>query len=593
MTATVRALWLVVNTAIRVNPVQSLLGLAQTAGRTLTALNPLFYGLFAAGAAEHNGNRMLVAVVGLVGTTAVQLTLQMIGQAARIKLLDQVGFTFSMRVSTILASIETIDHQESPELLDKLQMFRDYSGILGQALNTLMDFLNTIAWAVAALAVAVTADWRLIILALLGIPRLFFTRWTTRWDRAVEEEGSQHNRRAIALLDLSRDVAAGAEIRIFRLQDELRRRLRESISRWQRPAIHYTTNYAILDLTNGLIYFGSATAIIGWMVHDALRGSVSVQALIIAITTLGTLQGISGNIVNTVKFTAQAIRSAKRFVWLQQYADKIHDQYNGDRHPPKRLHDGIRVDHLSYRYHGTDRDALDDVTLDLPAGSVVAIVGENGAGKSTLVKLLTGMYAPTTGQICIDGIPLHTIDLAAWRERCSGAFQDHVNFEFTVREAVGVGDHLHISDANYIDHAIHEGAADEVITSLPDHFETQLGTTWPNGVDISGGQWQRLSIARGMMRRTPLLLVLDEPTSALDAGTEHALFERYTAAAHEARRQGAVTLLITHRFSTVAAADLVIVLADGRITEIGTHAQLMSLDREYAALYEMQASGYR
>jgi ATP-binding cassette subfamily B protein len=224
---------------------------------------------------------------------------------------------------------------------------------------------------------------------------------------------------------------------------------------------------------------------------------------------------------------------------------------------------------------------------------VVALVGENGAGKSTLVKLLTGMYAPTEGIIRIDGTDLADIDLTAWRQRCSGAFQDHANFELTAGESVGLGDYPHIADEPAIHRALRAGAAEDVLDSLPDGLSTQLGTSWAGGVDLSGGQWQRLAIGRGMMRRDPLLLALDEPTSALDAATEHALFERYAAAAHDAGRRGAVTLLVTHRFSTVAAADIVIVLAGGRIAEIGPHEELMRNQGAYAELYDLQARGYR
>ncbi|HVX46797.1 MAG TPA: ABC transporter ATP-binding protein, partial [Mycobacteriales bacterium] len=549
MKATLRALWLVIATTVRASPLQSLICLAETASRALSALNPLFFGLFAAGAVHHDTGQIIAAVAGLVGTTAISLTLEFVGQSGRIRQLDIVGFVFTRQIGTIMASIETLDHQEDPELLDKLQMFHNQSGSVAQALNSLLNFLNTMAWAVTALTVALTADWRLVILALLGIPRILLTGRTLRWDRAIEEEGGPHSRRADRLVDMTYDVDAGAEIRVFGLQREMRRIIGRSVWNCQRPAIRYARNYTLLELINGLVYFGAAIGILAWMLHDAVNGTVGIQAITIALTTLGTLQNISGTIVSTVKFTAQAMRAATRFVWLKEYAAEVHARYTGDQPPPDRLQRGISLEHVSYRYNGSESDALSDITLDLPAGSVVALVGENGAGKSTLVKLLTGMYAPSHGRIRLDDTDLSDVDLTAWRERCSGAFQDHANFELTAGETVGIGEYRHIGDEPEVHRALRAGAAEDVLTALPDGLSTQLGTSWPGGVDLSGGQWQRLAIGRGMMRREPLLLALDEPTSALDAATEHALFERYAAAAHDAGRRGAVTLLVTHRFS--------------------------------------------
>lgn len=587
------ALWLVIATSFRINPRLSLLSLSLPAGRALGSLNPLFYGVFVIGAVQHDSQRLVGAVVGLVACAALSEALSMIGTSARIKQQEELGFFFSHQVALTMGSIETLDHLESPELLDKLQMFRDYSGGLTQTIMALFNLLNVLASASATLAVALTADWRLVLLVILGTSRLVLTPWTLRWDSAVEEQGSPHSRRADTLVDLILDVPAAAEARVFSLQEELRSIIRAAVWRWQLPTIRYSRNYTVLESVNGLIYFGSAIAIVGWMLHDAINGTVSVQSLTIAITAIGSLQRVSGNVIASVKSTSQSLRSAKRYLWLTEYAAGVRDRYAGIRQPPPSLRTGIHLSGVSYRYHGATANSLTDVTLDLPAGSVVAIVGENGAGKSTLVKLLTGMYAPSSGLIRVDDVALADIDLTAWRQRCSGAFQDHVNLEYTAGDVIGVGDLRHREDIAEIHRALHEGAADDVLASLPHGLHTQLGTSWPEGVDLSGGQWQRLAIARGMMRRTPLLLVLDEPTSALDAATEHALFDRYASAARAARHRSAVTILVTHRFSTVAAADIVVVLHDGRIAEIGTHADLMSCGGRYADLYDMQARGYR
>lgn len=209
------------------------------------------------------------------------------------------------------------------------------------------------------------------------------------------------------------------------------------------------------------------------------------------------------------------------------------------------------------------------------------------------MKLLAGLYQPTSGRVLVDGTDVQAFDLAAWRARMSGAFQDYARLEFTAGESVGVGDLPYVHDDRAVHRAVREAASEPVLHALPSGLSTRLGTTWPDGVDLSGGQWQRLAIARGMMQRGPLLLILDEPTAALDAATEHTLFERYAAAAREAGGRGAVTLLVTHRFSTVASADLVVVLRGGRVCEVGTHGALVAAHGHYAELYDLQARGYR
>jgi ATP-binding cassette subfamily B protein len=236
---------------------------------------------------------------------------------------------------------------------------------------------------------------------------------------------------------------------------------------------------------------------------------------------------------------------------------------------------------------------LDDVSLTLPAGAVVALVGENGAGKSTLVKLLAKMYEPTSGRILVDDVPLARVPADAWRARLSGAFQDFFRFELRARATVGLGDVERLDEEPAVTAAVARAGAEDVVTRLPSGLDTQLGPTWPDGVDVSFGQWQKLALARGFMRERPLLLVLDEPTAALDAETEHALFERYAAAGRVDNPDGRITVLVSHRFSTVRMADLIVVMDGARVVEVGTHDALMARGGPYAELYGIQAAAYR
>jgi len=224
---------------------------------------------------------------------------------------------------------------------------------------------------------------------------------------------------------------------------------------------------------------------------------------------------------------------------------------------------------------------------------VVAIVGENGAGKTTLVKLLSKFYEPTAGRILVDDVDLAAMPTAEWRTRLAGAYQDFFRFELLARQSIGVGDLPRLDDEAAVLAATERAGADDVVTRLDAGLHTQLGRAWPEGVDISFGQWQKVALARGFMRDEPLLLVLDEPTAALDAETEHALFERYTAAARRSASNGRIVVLVSHRFSTVRMADLIVVLDGARVAEVGSHDELMAAGGLYAELYAIQAAGYR
>jgi ATP-binding cassette subfamily B protein len=297
-------------------------------------------------------------------------------------------------------------------------------------------------------------------------------------------------------------------------------------------------------------------------------------------------------VANDLAVMLTTARTASRAMWLEDYAATVPDTAVGGI-PPGRLTEGIRFHGVTFRYPGTDVDVLHGLDLTLPAGTSVAIVGENGAGKTTLVKLLTGMYAPTTGEIIVDGVDLRDLSLDAWRDRITATFQDHVPFELLALEAVGVGDLPRIAEREAIERALDRASAVDVIDSLDDGLDTQLGRSFPDGRELSGGQWQKLALGRGMMRDEPLLLVLDEPTASLDAETEHALFERYVDAARRTRSTtGAITVLVSHRFSTVRAADLIVVLDEGGAIEIGSHAELMSAGGTYAELFKLQARAY-
>ena len=283
---------------------------------------------------------------------------------------------------------------------------------------------------------------------------------------------------------------------------------------------------------------------------------------------------------------------SRRLAWLEDYAASF--MAAADLPVPASLRQGIRLEHVSFAHLSVATPAVQDVSFEVRRGETVAFVGPSGAGKTTLVKLLAKMYEPSSGALFADDTPLSRVRADEWRGRLSGAFQDFFRFEFRARHTVGVGDIARMDEEPAVATAVARAGADDVVVRLKAGLDTQLGPTWPDGVEVSFGQWQKLALARGFMRDEPLLLILDEPTAALDAETEHALFERYASAARSGGRgTGRITVLVSHRFSTVRMADLILVLDGARLAEAGTHDELMARGGHYAQLYAIQAAAYR
>jgi len=249
---------------------------------------------------------------------------------------------------------------------------------------------------------------------------------------------------------------------------------------------------------------------------------------------------------------------------------------------------GLEFQKVSFSYPGAAQEALHNISLQVRPGQSLALVGENGSGKTTLIKLLTRLYDPTAGRILLDGRDLQEWDVEALRQRIGVIFQDFGRYQFSVGENIGAGDVRHIDDAERWQEAAETGMAAPFINNMPEGYETQLGRWFKGGRELSGGQWQKIALSRAFMRSEADILVLDEPTAAMDASSEAAVFDHFRTASGNK-----MTILISHRFSTVRAAAQIIVIHEGEILERGNHESLLAADGQYAHLFRLQARGYQ
>jgi ABC-type multidrug transport system fused ATPase/permease subunit len=529
----------------------------------------------------------LVAVLFTVGWLFA-----IVGGSEGSQLTDRVSLLLGERIARLVATLPTLEHFDRPDLLAQLDQLTSNRRTLAGAPRQLIALSGQALRAITIVVLLALVWPPILVVPLLALAPALSDRLAARVQRRSDNALAEDRRLLAELFTLATSADTARELRTYGTVDALAARhaaLGEAI---RRRSVRAAMLSAAWEALGWIVFAAGVIGAIVLLVLRAAHGSVSPGSIVMAVSLMRRAQSQISRSTDTVSSFNTSLTAARQLIWLEDLAAERPATRGAT--PPRRLSGAIRLEGVTFGYPGSpERAALGPLDLTLPGGASIALVGENGAGKTTLVKLLCAMYAPSAGRVLVDGVDLAELAPARWRERLSATFQDFVRFQLPLGESVGVGDLPRLGDEKRIRDALSRAGSGEIEAGLPDGLATRVGTRFTGGRELSGGQWQRLALARGLMRDAPLLVVLDEPTASLDPQSEAALFDRYTEAARAAgAASGTITLLVTHRFSTVRAADLIVVLEHGRLLETGTHAELMAAGGTYAELFELQARAY-
>ena len=527
----------------------------------------------------------LVTAVGLVGS--------FYGVRVSTRLIEVTMRDLDLELMAISTRVPGIEHHERPEHLDRLELIASERIHLAEGADVSSLLLGSILrMGATAVVLALVSPW-LLTIPLLAIPTLISGSRAERSRQRALTATAAESRRAKHFFELATTTPPAKELRLSGLQTELVARHDAGLRLVNRSFDRAAILGMVITLAGWLGFGLGYAAIAIFVVRLALAGAVTLGEVGLILTLIASISAQMSNAIRYTNAVNRALAAGSRLLELRDWAKEASAVPRGSQKAPARVSRGVELKGIRFRYPGQKNDVLKSLDLVLPTGALVGIVGENGAGKTTLMKLLTRMYEPTEGQILVDGVELRDIELESWRARCSAAFQDFARFELLLRETVGVGHLPDLDDRAAVTRAIEQAAATDVVAALDDGLDAELGQSFASGTDLSGGQWQKLALARSMMRPAPALLVLDEPTAAIDAEAEHALLERYASAAKSlGAASGTVTLFVSHRLTSLRHADLVVVLDAGEAVEVGTHEALVAKGGIYANLYTRQARAY-
>ncbi|MGI5212807.1 ABC transporter ATP-binding protein [Plantactinospora sp. CA-290183] len=509
----------------------------------------------------------------------------------RSDLADRIGYLqIDPEIQNIAARIDGLGHLERADYVDRLNMLRGKGYEIAAAGWAVPETVALVVQLGVTLILLGSVHPLLLLLLVLTVPAVLLNRRAYHGVSEAALASAEDARVEQHMHEIATRASAGKEIRVngtagtlMKTADDAWRR----VSRLQTAARARAAGLAVLSSALFVVGYAGGLAFVVYLVADGRR---SIGDLILVIILAGQLRGDFQWVQYNLTHMRRGMALATPYRWLVAHAQA--QAPKPGRPAPQRLERGIRLENVSFHYAGNPDTVLGPLTVDLPAGGVVAIVGEHGSGKTTLVKLLSKFYRPQQGRITVDGVDLDDIDTEQWRAATSAAFQDFVRYEIKAGHAIGIGDLPALDDEDRLRQAVREADAVQIIDRLPDGLDTQLGRRF-DGVDLSEGQWQRVALARGAMRQNPVLVLLDEPTASLDAVSEHAIFERHAALARRlGAEHGTITLMVSHRFSTIWMADLILVVSAGRVIERGTHDELIAAGGTYAELYDIQRRAY-
>jgi ATP-binding cassette, subfamily B, bacterial len=526
----------------------------------------------------------LVALEGLLiaAIAAAQRGLSLCQSLLRAQLGQRVNVMILEKALTL-----ELQHFEDSEFYDKLTRARREASTRPLSLVTRTFGLvqNGISLASYGVVLAHFSSWAVAVLLLAGLPafvaeakfsgdafRLF------RW-RSPETRMQIYLETVIAREDHAKEVM------LYRLGPRLLERYRDIFRRLYAEDRALTVRRDLWGFALGSVATAALYAAYAWIAVTAVRRIITVGQMTMYVALFRQGQAaVSAMLAAVGGMYEDNLYLSTLYEYLETEVPAPGGAAVRGPHPE----DGVRFEDVSFTYPGAEQPALEHISLHLTPGSSLALVGENGSGKTTLIKLLTRLYAPSAGRILLDGQDLAEWDERALRERIGVIFQDFARYQMLVGENVGAGDERFFEDETRWRAAADKGRASEFIDTLPAGYHTQLGKWFRDGRELSGGQWQKIALSRAFMRTRADILVLDEPTAAMDAQAEAEVFEHFRQLARER-----ITILISHRFSTVRMADQIAVLNRGRIVECGSHEELMRLEGRYAHLFTLQARGYR